>query len=112
MQAWSLARIQTMFLTLRHGDAIERGKLGVVTLFRIHFSLVGMDIVGEIPIGVLVLRRQAVGVHRGVGGPGMNLRQRKVLVDERHAVAIFLQQFGKQRLMHAGAERDIRSRHS
>jgi hypothetical protein len=64
-----------------------------------------MHVVGEIPIGVRVLRRQTMGVHRGMGGPRMDLGQREILVDENDAIAVFLQQVGKQGLVHPGAER-------
>jgi len=74
--------IQIMFLPLHQGQAIEQHKLSVATLFRIHFRLVGMEVVGEIPIGILVLRCQAVGAYCGVGSPGVTLGQREILVDE------------------------------
>src|SRR5881396_3938801 len=62
-----------------------------------------MDVVCEIPIGVVVLRRQAVCIYSGVDGPGMNFREWKVFIYEGDAVSIFLQQLRKQGLVHARA---------
>src|SRR6266566_403732 len=60
-----------------------------------------MDVVCEIPIGVVVLRRQAVCIYSGVDGPGMNFREWKVFIYEGDAVSIFLQQLRKHGLVHA-----------
>src|SRR5437879_8562824 len=62
-----------------------------------------MDVVCEIPIGVVVLRRQAVCIYSGVDGPGMNFREWKVFIYEGDAVSIFLQQLRKQGLVDARA---------
>src|SRR5437879_8264642 len=62
-----------------------------------------MDVVGEITIGIIVLRRQAVCIYGGMDGPRMNFREWKVLIDDGDAVSIFLQQLRKQGLVHARA---------
>src|SRR6185437_1116279 len=74
----------------------ERGKLVVASLLRVDHSLVGMNVIGEIPVRVPVLSCEAVRIDRRVNGPRMNLGKRKVLIDECYAVAILLQQPGKE----------------
>ena len=40
----------------------------------IDFLLVRVQVVGEVPVGVVILRRQAVRINCGMDRPGMNLR--------------------------------------
>ena len=45
----------------------------VAAFLGIHYVSIGMDVVGEIPVGIIALRRQAVGIHGSVIGPRVNL---------------------------------------
>ena len=73
-------------------DAVERGKaLGGIPVLAGDLLAVGVEVIHVGPIDVAALRGQAVGVDRGVHGPGMNLDERKVLVDEAHLVLVVLQ---------------------
>src|SRR6202041_1496414 len=64
-------------------------------------------VVGVIPIGIVVLRGQAIGVDRRMDRPWVNLFQRKILIYEKNSVAVFLEQSGKKRGVHARAERTL-----
>ena len=90
MQACKLHRIHVVLLPLQHGGPVQDSILRVVALLSAYVLLVGMQVVGEIPVGVVVLRGQAIGIDRRVNGPGMNLGQRIILVDEQYPVAVFL----------------------
>src|ERR1051326_8909216 len=90
-----------MFLALVHCNVIKRRELGSIAFQRINFPLIVMHVVREIPIGIIVLRCEAIGVYSSMHGPGMNFRERKIFVHELYFVAIFLQQLRKQCLVHA-----------
>src|ERR1700730_4003595 len=66
--------------------------------------LVGVNVIREIPVSIVVLRRQAIRVRRGMLRPGMTF-QRVILVDKRHPVAVLFEYFWKQSLVHACAIR-------
>src|ERR1700693_2197562 len=100
-------QIHLMFFSLGHGDPVQCGKLVIAAFFRIYIFLIGMDVVSEIPIGFVVLRSQAVGVHSRSRSPAMDLGQRKILIDEHDPIPILLEQFRKQSLVHPGAERTL-----
>src|SRR5580698_2041580 len=100
-----LGLVQVVLLTLLCGQAVERPELLIPSLLRTDLTLIGVKIVSHLPVGVTALRSQTVGIDGGVRGPGMNFGQGIVLVNEFHAVAIFLQNLRKQSLVHAGAER-------
>ena len=92
-----------MFLPLQHGKPIEGLQPGSRRLFVAHLVLVGMNVVGKIPISIAVLGGQTIGIDRRVHRPRMHLH-REILVNKSDAVAIFLENFGEQFLMHARAE--------
>src|SRR5712692_6996277 len=94
-----LGHVQIVFLPLQQCQAVKRCELAVAAFFRIYFSLVGVDVVGEFPVRIATLRSQAVGVRGGVRGPGVNFGEREVFIDENHAIAILLEQLRKQRLV-------------
>src|SRR5690242_204595 len=89
-----------MFLALQSGYLIDGFVPRRKRLLLIHFLFVVVDVIGEVPISILVLRRQAIGVNRGVERPGVYLYQRIVLVDEGDPVAVFLQDLWKQCAVH------------
>ena len=83
-----LGNIDIVFLSLQHRDLIELGKLTISALFLPHLLLVGVNVIGESPIGIIVLSRQAVRIHSGVRCPGMNFDQGEIFIDEQHPVSI------------------------
>ena len=89
-----LLRVHIVLLSLQHRHLIDGNKARTRRFFIADLPLVRVDVIGEIPIGIGALRRQAVRVDSGVGRPGMNLHQRIVLVNEGHAIAIFFQKLG------------------
>ena len=93
-----------MFLSLQHRDLIDRVEARRGSLLHVHFVLIGVNVIREIPVGIDVLYCQAVGVNSGMNRPGMNFRQRIIFVNEDNAVAVFLEDFGKQCLVHSGAK--------
>src|SRR6266704_5778607 len=62
-----LRHIHLMLFALGYGDAVQCGKLGIAAFFGIHIFLIAMDVVGKIPVGVVALRSEAVGVYRSSG---------------------------------------------
>src|SRR5438445_8530104 len=94
-----------MPLPLHEGHLVHNIKAGVSCSSTVDDLLIGVDVVGKIPERVAVLRRQAACVNSSMNGPGMNLRERVILVDERDPVTIFLKNLREQSLMHARAER-------
>src|SRR4029077_8208616 len=94
-----------MPLPLHEGHLVHNIKAGVSRSSTVDDLLIGVDVVGKIPEGVAVLGRQAACVNGSVDGPGMNLRERVILVDERDPVAVFLKNLWEQSLMHARTER-------
>src|SRR5215471_9818738 len=93
-----------MSLPLQQGHLVDCIQAAGRSPFVVDDLLVGMDVIGKIPISIGVLRCEAAGVYRGVDGPRMDLRQRIVLVVKRDPVAIFLENLREERLMHARAE--------
>ena len=87
------------FARFGYSCAIQRRVLIIAALFRINHLLIGMNVVGKIPVCVGTLRCQAICIYGGVNSPGMYFRQRKVFVHEGHAVAILFQQIWKQDVM-------------
>src|SRR5208282_4428818 len=61
------------------------------------------EVINVVPIGIAALRGQAVCVHSGAHGPGMNFSERKVLVDEADLVFVVVYCGRKEGLMHAAA---------
>jgi len=45
-----------VLLALENGQLVERTKTGVIALFGVDLVLISVEIVGEIPIGVIILR--------------------------------------------------------
>src|SRR5580765_1875696 len=85
-----LYRVHAVLLALQHGGPVQESILRVVALLPAYRLLVGVQVVGVIPVGVVILRSQAICIHSCANGPGMNFRQRVVLVYEQDLVAIFL----------------------
>ena len=56
----------------------------------------GVQVIHVGPVDVSALRGQAVGVHRGVHGPGVNFLEREVLVNEAHLVLVVIHGGGKE----------------
>ena len=99
-----LSEIEIALLTLHQRGAVDQRKLSIVALGSIDHVLVPVKIVGEVPVSIVVLRSEAIGIDRSVSGPGMNFRQRVILVDEQNAIAVFLEDLRKQGLVHARTE--------
>ena len=105
-----LRHVEVVFLPLQHRNLVDRLEARRGSLFRVHLALIGVDVVGEVPIGIGALRCQAVGVNGCVYRPGMNLGQRVIFVDERNPVAVFLDDLGKQGLRACASRRGIQNR--
>src|SRR5262249_57311627 len=71
---------------------------------RVQFLLISMGIISKLPEGVVILRRETIGIYRRMHRPRMDRSQRKILVDNLHLIAISLQNIGEERLMHSGTE--------
>ena len=69
-----LDNVKIVLLALQHGEPVEFFETGWRRFFVAHIVLVGVNIIRKIPVSIAVLRRQAVGVHRGVDCPRMNFR--------------------------------------
>ena len=60
-----------------------------------HQLLVGMDIVGKIPVRRAVLLAEAIAVDGSMHGPRMNLYQRIILINHPDLVGIVFKKVGK-----------------
>src|SRR5262249_14799902 len=69
-----LLRVQLMLLRLILGGLVEISKSVRLALAADSF-LVAVDVVGKVPVRLVVLLCQAVCVHRRMHGPGMNLHE-------------------------------------
>src|SRR5438094_2794763 len=96
-----------MFLALQNRNLVEQGKARLTPLLAVHVLLIRMYIVGKVPVSIIVLRNKAVRVDRCVSGPGVDLCQRIVFVNEQDAIAIFLKECWKKLLVHTRAIRAL-----
>ena len=105
MQDCNFTTSTLCFSALQHGELVQRIQARAGRFFVAYLVLVGVNVIGKVPISVAALRRQAVGIHRGVHCPGMNFHQWIVLVEERDPVAVLLEYLREQCLVHARAKR-------
>ena len=99
-------RIKVVLATLL-GCKVVQIQEGLCAVVPGYFLLVAMDVIGKIPVGVIILLAQAICIYGCVHRPGMDFNQRIVLINDLHFVAVLLQQPGKKRGMHAGTERTL-----
>ena len=93
-----------MLLRLQSCELVELRILAVVSLFFTDRVLIAVQIIGVVPISVVVLRAQTIGIDRGMHRPRMYFFERIILVDEKNPVAIFLKEPGKKCRVHTGTE--------
>src|ERR1700676_2789668 len=92
--------------TFLAGNSIESSQdLGYIAIRAIDLLSVGVKVIDVSPVDCGILRAQAVGVHGSVGGPGVDLDKRVILVDEPHLILVALHCVREQGLVHAGAVR-------
>ena len=99
-----LRLIEIVFFRLLHGEAIELRVFPLASFVHGDGVLIGVEKIGVVPIGVTGLSGQAIGIDGGVNGPGVNLLQWVILVDDQQAVAVLLENLWKERGMHTRAE--------
>ena len=76
---------------------VEGGKLRVQRLLvAANVLLIAVDVLGEIPVSIVALVEEAVGVNCGMNGPGMNFGQRKILVHDANFIFVLGKDFGEQ----------------
>src|ERR1019366_2089381 len=102
-----LRNVEIMLLSLQRGQLIEFCILAVAAFFAADRVLIAVQVIGIVPVGVTVLRAQAIGVHRRVHRPGVNFFERVILVDKKDAIAVFLEEPGEKHLVHARTERTL-----
>src|SRR5262249_36797857 len=88
--------IELMLLRLLFGGAVKVGK-GVSARLAGHDFLIGVNVVGEVPIGLAVLLAQAIAIDGGAHGPGMDLQQRVILVHHPDSVGVVLKYISEER---------------
>ena len=68
-----LRRIHKKFVANPESQLVEcRGRFGLAGAVTVDPLLVAVHLVGKFPISIVVLRRQAVGIHRRVDRPRMD----------------------------------------
>ena len=94
-------------MSLQSGQLIEFRILAVTAFFAADRVLIGVQVIRVVPIGVTVLRAQAIGVHRRMHSPRVNFFEGVILVDEEDAIAVFLEKSWEKCLVHARTERTL-----
>ncbi len=82
--------IKLVVCALLRCDSVQCDKALIERLLRVDRALIAMNLVDKTPESVGVLGGKAVSVYGGMNCPRM-VGQRKVLVDEGHSIAIFIQ---------------------
>lgn len=88
--------IYTVLLAGKQCRPIDSVKLRVLSLGRIYHVLVRVQIIRQLPVGVIVLRGETIRIHRSMNRPRMNFSKRIVLVDEQNAIAVLLEISGNR----------------
>src|SRR5207248_4304031 len=102
------AAIEVVFLPIVESGVVKRAELlGKRAVRALDRALVSMNVVGKIPIGIVVLIGKAVGIHCSVNGPGMNVVERKIFVDDADLVFVVWKDFVHQGLITTGAVRAL-----
>src|SRR5271166_4196840 len=80
-----LRYVEIVLLSLQSGPFVEFRVLAVAALLSADGMLIAVQVIGIVPVGITVLRGQAIGVHCRVHRPRVNLFERVILVNEKNA---------------------------